>query len=202
MEYGHFDTENHEYVVTRPDVPVSWTNYLGNKNFASVVSHAGGGYSYYKSPEYGRITRFRQNGVPLDRPGKYVYIRDNSDGDFWSISWQPVGKPWDAGEAPDRDVATYTTTHGMGYTRFESLYRGIKAQQTVFVPVDEDLELWAVEITNTNDYEVDLTTASYVEFSFHTVDIDNKNLQMSLYASGSSYEDGIISYDFHYEPWT
>ena len=188
-------------MVTRPDVPVSWTNYLGNKDFASVISHTGGGYSYYKSPEYGRITRFRQNGVPADRPGKFVYIRDNADGDFWSISWQPVGKPFQAG-GDESGVATYTSAHGLGYTRFEATYRGIEAKQTVFVPVDEDVELWNVEITNTNAEPVSLTTASYVEFSFHTVSVDNQNLQMSLYASGSTYEDGVIEYDFHYEPWT
>lgn len=197
MKYGHFDTDADEYVVTRPDVPVSWTNYLGNRDFASVVSHTGGGYSYYKSPEYGRITRFRQNGVPVDRPGKYVYLRDNSDGDYWSISWQPVGKPFE-GEG----AAVYTAAHGMGYTRFEASYRGIDAEQTVFVPVDEDYELWNVKVTNTNHYPVSLTAASYVEFSFHTIEVDNQNLQMSLYASGSTYEDGIIEYDFYYEPWT
>lgn len=201
MQYGHFDTQADEYVVTRPDVPVSWTNYLGNKDFASVISHTGGGYSYYKSPEYGRVTRFRQNGVPADHPGKFVYIRDNADGDFWSISWQPVGKPFQT-TRDGEGAATYTAAHGLGYTRFEATYRGIRAKQTVFIPVDEDVELWDVEITNTNSEPVDLTTASYVEFSFHTVNIDNQNLQMSLYASGSSYEDGVIEYDFHYEPWT
>ncbi len=92
MRYGHFAGD--EYVVDRPDVPVSWTNYLGGKDFCTVISHNGGGYSYYKSAQTGRITRFRQNGVPLDRPGKYVYLRDDEDGDFWSVSWQPVGKPF------------------------------------------------------------------------------------------------------------
>ena len=133
MQYGHFDTQADEYVVTRPDVPVSWTNYLGNKDFASVISHTGGGYSYYKSPEYGRVTRFRQNGVPADHPGKFVYIRDNADGDFWSISWQPVGKPFQT-TRDGEGAATYTAAHGLGYTRFEATYRGIRAKQTVFIP--------------------------------------------------------------------
>ena len=93
MRYGHFDTAHDEYVVERPDVPVSWTNYLGTRDMCTVLSHHGGGYSYYKSSQYGRISRFRQNGVPLDRPGHYVYLRDDADGDYWSVSWQPVGKP-------------------------------------------------------------------------------------------------------------
>ncbi len=200
MRYGHFDTGNDEYVIDRPDVPSSFTNYLGSGDYCVVLSHNGGGYSYYKTPQTGRVTRFRPNGVPLDRPGHYVYLRDDSDGDFWSVSWQPVGKPL-AVDGVDGG-ATYTSAHGMGYTRFESSYRGIEASQTIFVPLDDPVEVWDVRVTNTGDTERTLTLASYVEFSFHTIDIDNQNLQMSLYASGSSYADGIIEYDFHYEPWT
>jgi N,N'-diacetylchitobiose phosphorylase len=212
MRYGFFDTDADEYVIDRPDVPVSWTNYLGTKNLCTVLSHNGGGYSYYKSSEYGRITRFRPNGVPLDRPGHYVYLRDDADGDYWSTSWQPVGKPF---VGPDEEVepsgdadagagsaGRWTTRHGMGYSRFRSEYRGIEAEQTIFIPLDDDVELWDVRVTNTSDRVRELTVASYVEFSFHTISIDNQNLQMSLYASGSSYEDGIIEYDFYYEPWT
>ncbi len=92
MRYGYFDNENKEYVIDRPDVPVSWTNYLGVKDLCTVISHNAGGYSFYKSTEHHRVTRFRQNGIPLDRPGHYVYIRDDETGEFWTISWQPVGK--------------------------------------------------------------------------------------------------------------
>jgi N,N'-diacetylchitobiose phosphorylase len=200
MRYGHFDVEADEYVIERPDVPVSWTNYLGTKNLCTVLSHNGGGYSYYRSSQQGRITRFRPNGVPLDRPGHWVYLRDDADGDVWSVSWQPVGKPL----AADGVVggAEYTVAHGMGYTRFVSAYRGIHATQTVFVPLDDDVEVWDVTVTNDSPTRRDLTVAGYVEFSFHTITIDNENLQMSLYSAGSSYEDGIVEEDFHYEPWT
>lgn len=197
MQYGYFDSSVDEYIITRPDVPQSWTNYLGQKNLCTVISHHGGAYSYYKSSEYGRITRFRPNGVPMDGPGHYVYLRDSDDGDYWSVSWQPVGKPLEG-----ENAAQYTTAHGMGYTRFEASYKGIDAQQTVFIPVDDDVELWDVRLTNTSNKPRKITVGSYVEFSFHTIDIDNQNFQMSLYASGTSYQDGIVEYDFHYEPWT
>ena len=105
MRYGYFDNKNREYVVDRPDVPVSWTNYLGTEDTGTVISHNAGGYMFSGDPETHRITRFRPNGVPLDRPGHYVYIRDDSDGDYWSISWQPVGK--------DLKKASYRTRHGL-----------------------------------------------------------------------------------------
>lgn len=194
MKYGFFDDKNREYVIDRPDVPVSWTNYLGTKDFCTVISHNAGGYSFFKSTEHQRITRFRQNGVPMDRPGHYVYIRDDETGEFWSISWQPVGK--------DFTKAKYTCRHGLSYSKFQCDYNGIEAEQTLFIPVDDDLELWDVRLFNKSDKPRKLSVFSYVEFSFHHVEIDNQNLQMSLYASGTNYKEGIIEYDFFYEPWT
>ena len=194
MRYGHFDDARREYVIERPDVPVSWTNYLGVKDMCTVISHNAGGYSFYKTAEHHRITRFRQNGVPLDRPGHYVYIRDDETGEYWSVSWQPVGK--------DLSSASYECRHGLSYSRFSCDYRDIHAEQTLFIPLDDDVELWDVKIRNTGGRKRSLSVFSYVEFSFHHIEIDNQNLQMSLYASGSSYADGIIEYDFFYEPWT
>jgi len=194
MRYGHFDNDNREYVIERPDVPASWTNYLGVKDLCTVISHNAGGYSFYKSAEHQRITRFRPNGVPLDRPGHYVYVRDDRTGETWSVSWQPVGK--------DLDQARYECRHGLSYSRFSCDYQDLHAEQTVFIPVDDDVEIWDVRIKNDGAQTRELSVFGYLEFSFHHVEIDNQNLQMSLYASGSSFEDGIIEYDFFYEPWT
>ncbi len=191
MQYGYFDNEKREYVIDRVDLPVSWTNYLGVKDMCVVVNHTAGGYLFYQSPEYHRITRFRGNAVPMDRPGHYVYLRDDADGDYWSISWQPVGKPLDA--------ARYTCRHGMSYSAYECDYRGIHASQTLVVPMDDAVELWDVKIKNTTEEERTLSVFSYLEFSFHHVMIDNQNFQMSLYCAGSSYEDGIIEHDLFYE---
>lgn len=191
MQYGHFDNEKREYVIDRVDLPVSWTNYLGVKDLCVVVNHTAGGYMFYQSPEYHRVTRFRGNAVPMDRPGHYVYLRDAKDGDYWSISWQPVGKPL--------DQAKYTCRHGMSYTTYECDYKGIKASQTLMVPMDDVVELWDVRLKNTTDKERRISVFSYCEFSFHHIMIDNQNFQMSLYCAGSSYDENIIEYDLFYE---
>ena len=197
MRYGHFDNERREYVIERVDLPTSWTNYLGVENLAVVVNHTAGGYSFYKSPEYHRITRFHGNSIPMDRPGYYVYIRDNEkkeDGtnDYFSISWQPVAK--------DLDKAKYQCRHGMSYTAYECEYDHIKASQTLFVPIGDDVVLWDVRVKNDGEKVRDLSLFSYLEFSFHSINIDNQNFQMSLYCAGSSYKDGIIEEDLFYEP--
>ncbi|MEA4945108.1 MAG: hypothetical protein VB080_11810 [Propionicimonas sp.] len=214
MRYGYFDTDHDEYVIDRVDVPASWINYLGVKDWCTVINQNAGGYSFYRSSQTGRVTRFRPNGVPLDRPGHYLYLRDDADGDYWSASWQPVGKKLRAPEgdpapgdalaptsATDAD-AVYRTRHGLSYSVFESSYRGIEASQRIFVPVNDDVELWDVTVTNTSAVPRTLSLFGYVEFSYHSVQIDNENFQMSLYASGSDYADGIVEYDFYYEPWT
>ena len=233
MRYGHFDDDRLEYVIDRVDVPASWINYLGVEDWCTVINQNAGGYSFYRSSQQGRVTRFRPNGVPLDRPGHYLYLRDDADGDYWSASWQPVGKPIEATREAGRplatptvelvettpptvelvetigistgsiaDAATYRTRHGLSYSVFESSYRGIEASQRVFVPIGEDAEVWDVTLTNTGDTPRTLSLFGYVEFSFHSVQIDNENFQMSLYASGADYADGVVEYDFYYEPWT
>jgi N,N'-diacetylchitobiose phosphorylase len=193
MKYGYFDNEHREYVIDRVDVPVSWTNYIGVQNLCGVFNHTAGGYLFYKTPQYHRITRFRPNGVPMDRPGHYVYLRDQEDGDYWSISWQPVGKPF--------DQAAYTCRHGMSYSVYECTYRDIFASQKLFIPLNDSVELWDVKLKNTGSRPRILSVISYCEFSFHHIDMDNQNFQMSLYASGSSYQNGIIEYDLFYEEY-
>ena len=110
MRYGYFDDAAREYVVDRVDTPVSLTNYLGTQRMGTVISHNAGGYSWLDSPQHHRITRFRPNGVPMDWPGHYVYLRDEESGKFWSLSWQPTGLPL--------DKAKYEARHGLSYSRF------------------------------------------------------------------------------------
>lgn len=191
MQYGHFDNEKREYVIDRIDLPCSWTNYLGVEDMAAVVNHTAGGYLFYKTPEYHRISRFRGNAVPMDRPGFYVYLRDNENADYWSVSWQPVGKPL--------DQAKYSCRHGMSYTVYECEYEGIKASQTMVIPRGEAVQLWDVRVKNVSDKVRKLSVFSYLEFSFHHIMIDNQNYQMSLYCAGASCEDGIIEEDLFYE---
>lgn len=188
MRYGYFDNASREYVIDRVDVPASWTNYIGLKDFYGVFNHTAAGYVLYKSPEYHRITRFRPNG-PVDGPGHYVYLRDNDTGDFWSVSWQPVGKPKEH----------YSCRHGLSYSKYFCDYSGINAQQTLFAAIDDPVEIWDVRLRNDSGKKRNLSVFSYLEFSFHQIPMDNQNFQMSLYATGSRYEDGIIEEDLYYE---
>ena len=189
MKYGHFDNQHREYVIDQVDLPVSWTNYIGTGDMYGVFNHTAGGYLLYKSPEYHRITRFRPNGIPMDGPGHYIYLRDEDTGDYWSVSWQPVGKPKEH----------YSCRHGLSYVKYHSDYSRIDATQTLFVAMDDPVEIWDVSLRNDDDKPRRLSVYSYLEFSFHQVDMDNRNFQMSLYAAGSRYDSGVIEHDLYYE---
>ncbi len=189
MRYGYFDNDKKEYVIDRVDLPTSWTNYLGVEKMAAVVNHTAGGYLFYNSPEYHRITRFHANSVPMDRPGFYVYLRDNEDGDYWSCSWQPTGGNKDE----------YLTRHGLSYSVYECDHNGLHSEQRMTIPIGDNVLLWDVSIRNDSDRDRDISVFSYCEFSFHHVMIDNINFQMSLYCAGSSYDKGVIEEDLFYE---
>ncbi|MGE5598384.1 MAG: GH36-type glycosyl hydrolase domain-containing protein, partial [Bacteroidota bacterium] len=186
MRYGYFDDERREYVIERPDTPMSWINYLGTAEYCGIISNNASGYAFHKSAKSGRLLRFRFNSIPMDRPGRYVYLRDNADGDYWSASWQPVGKP----------LGAYRTIcrHGLGYTRFESEYAGIRTNYRVFVPVDRPLEFWEVEVENLTGRERDISLFTYAEWCFWRMDQDLTNFQYILYTCRMGYADGVIDY--------
>jgi cellobiose phosphorylase len=120
MKYGHFDDAAREYVITRPDTPRAWSNYLGSRRYGAIITNNAGGYSFTRSPASGRFLRHRYNSVPMDLPGRQFYLRDRDSGDFWSAAWQPVGKPLD-------EYRT-TTRFGLGYAVITSEWRGIRSE--------------------------------------------------------------------------
>ncbi len=187
MKFGHFDDKNHEYVITKPDTPKSWSNYLGSTEYGAIITNNAGGYSFYKSGGMGRFMRMRFNSVPMDQPGRYIYLYDKEDGDYWSGSWQPVGKPLDDYKS--------TCRHGMGYTVISSEYKKIITETTYFVPVNKIHEIWHVKIKNNSDKIRKLSAFSYVEYAGNWNAIDDLlNIQYVQYIPKMELIDGIIDH--------
>jgi len=186
MQYGHFDDAAKEYVITRPDTPQSWSNYLGSTEYGAIITNNAGGYGFYQSGARGRFLRLRFNSVPLDQPGRYFYLRDMESGDFWSASWQPVGKPLDQYRS--------TCRHGTGYTVIESEYGGIASESTYFVPLGQAFEYWRLKVTNTGAEPRHLSVFTFCEFTnqWDTFQ-DNVNLQYSLFIiRGELTEENLL----------
>ncbi|HEY9165749.1 MAG TPA: N,N'-diacetylchitobiose phosphorylase [Candidatus Kryptonia bacterium] len=193
MRFGHFDDRRKEYVITRPDTPRSWSNYLGSTEYGAIITNNAGGYSFFHSAAQGRFTRWRPNNLPMDQPGRYFYLRDRDSGDFWSSSWQPVGKSL-ASKIPGREFKSICR-HGTAYTIIESEYAGISTESTYFVPLGESLECWLLRITNTDARQRRLNVFPFVEYSSHwQLWMDWVNLQYTQYIIEMKVVDGIINH--------
>jgi N,N'-diacetylchitobiose phosphorylase len=187
MQFGHFDDESKEYIITRPDTPKSWSNYLGSTEYGAIITNNAGGYSFWKSGGMGRFTRFRFNSVPADQPGRYVYLRDHETGDYWSASWQPVGKPLNQFSSSCR--------HGTGYTVIASEYDGISTETTYFVPLGKLLEVWKLRVTNGSGRKRHLGLFTYVEYAANWNALDDLlNIQYVQYTSQMQVIDGLIDH--------
>ncbi|MBN2780488.1 MAG: glycosyl transferase family 36, partial [Candidatus Marinimicrobia bacterium] len=153
-KYGYVDEKNREYVITDPRTPRPWFNYMWNEQYAGLISHTGGGFSYYKSARDNRITRMRYNCLPWDRPGRYIYFKDTESGEYWSLSWAPTLQiPYDR----------YECRHGSGYTSILTEYKGIRAKLTYFVPNELSGEVWHVECENLSGRDRMLEVYAYTE---------------------------------------
>jgi cellobiose phosphorylase len=188
MRFGHFDDENREYVITRPDTPLPWINYLGSQAYFGLISNTAGGYSFYRDARLRRITRYRYNNVPLDFGGRYIYLRDDESGAFWSPSWQPTRT----------DLEDYTCRHGMGYTVIGATREGIEAQTRYFVPLDENLEIWQLTVTNHRDEPAALSVFSAVEFCLWDAWDDATNFQRNYNIGQVEIEDEVIYHKTEY----
>jgi len=152
-KYGKFSRDYKEFIITRPDTPAPWVNYLTNGTYNALITNTAGGFSFYISPRDSRITRWRYNSMPVDRPGRYIYIRNKKTGKYFSPTWQPTFTK----------VKNYKCVHGMNYTIISSNYDKLQTEITYFVPPDGNLEIWKVVITNKGNEPVELDIFGYVE---------------------------------------
>jgi cellobiose phosphorylase len=188
VHYGFFDDEHREYVITQPDTPLPWINYLGTEEYFAFVSNTGGGCSFYRDARLRRLTRYRYNNVPADFGGRYVYLRDDADGDFWSPSWQPTKSQLDA----------YECRHGLSYTSIGATRNEIHAETLYFVPLGENLEVWRLRVTNERRRPATLSVFSLVEFCLWDAMDDMTNFQRNFSVGEVEVDDGVIYHKSEY----
>ena len=184
MNYGYFDIENKEYVIIRPDTPTPWMNYLGNGAFSGMISNNAGGLLFDRDPGNRRLTRYKYNSLPVDRPGRYLYVRDMETGEYWSATWQPVMKPYEF----------YECRHGLGYTTIKTQTSGIETEITYYIPEGKNYEIWNARIFNKSGRPRTLKLFSYVEFSYFNASVD-VNEEWARYEMLADCENGIIICD-------
>ncbi len=168
MKFGYFDDENREYVITTPQTPLPWINYLGCKEFFTLISNTCGGYTFYKDAKLLRMTRYRYNNVPGDINGKYFYIKEGET--VWNPGWKPT----------QTELDSYECRHGIGYSRFTGAKNKLEASVLTFIPMDDNCEISQVKLTNLSDSEKTVSLFSYVEWCLWNADDDSRNFQRNL----------------------
>lgn len=185
MRYGYFDNAAREYVITRPDTPRTWSNYLGSRRYGGIITNNAGGYSFTRSPASGRILRYRYNSIPQDMPGRVFYLRDRDSGDHWSAAWQPVGKPLDRYKTETR--------FGPGYAVIASRYSDIESEATYFIPLNADYEVWRLTVKNVGTKPRHLSIFSFCEFTTEwNMGNDLLNLQYAQYIARADWNGAFI----------
>ena len=188
MKYGFFDESKKEYVITRPDTPAPWVNYLGSPEYGAIISNNAGGYSFAKSGANGRILRYIFN--QFDQPGRYIYLRDQESEDYWSASWQPVGK----------DLNSYKSEchHGTAYTKMMADYSQIHSEVRYYVPLNQSYEVWNLAVTNTSDRMRKINVTGYAEFTNNSnYEQDQVNLQYSQFITRTVFRGNRVRQMIH-----
>ena len=184
--FGHFDDTSREYVITRPDTPWPWINYMGTEDFFSLISNTAGGYCFYKDAKFRRILRYRYNGVPMDDGGRYYYIKDGST--VWSPGWKPCKTPLDS----------YECRHGMGYTRITGVKDGLKADVLFFVPIGHPCEVHRVRLTNADPAPKHIQLYSFAEWCLWNASTDMENFQRNLSTGEVEVEGNVLYHKTEY----
>jgi cellobiose phosphorylase len=187
MKFGFFDDVNKEYVITQPNTPYPWINYLGTEEFFSLISNTAGGYSFYRDARLRRITRYRYNNVPIDMGGRYFYIHDN--GDIWSPGWSPVKK----------ELESYECRHGLGYTKIKGKRNGISSEVTFFVPLNYNGEVQKVVLKNESSENKKITLFSFIEFCLWDAQDDMTNFQRNFNTGEVEVKDSVIYHKTEYK---
>jgi len=199
--YGYVDESAREYVIVRPDTPTPWMNYIGEGRYGGIVSNTGGGFSFDRDPRNRRVSRYRYNGIPIDQPGRYIYLRDQQSGRYWSITWQPTVQ---------NKLDSYECRHGPGYTRITSACRGIQASILYFVPPagsttsegDCPCEIWVLCVKNISRKPRKLRSFSYIELGYWGADGDMNNLDWCQHIIYSRHKDGVLYTNTRFAPTT
>ena len=187
MKFGHFDDKNREYVITNPQTPWPWINYLGNEDFFSLISNTAGGYTFYKDAKFRRLTRYRYNNVPMDSGGRYFYIKDEDT--IWSPGWKPCKTPLDS----------YECRHGMNYTSIQGVKNGVTAKALFFVPLKTWAEVQKLTLTNNSSEVKKLKIFSFTEWCLWNAAADMENFQRNFSTGEVEIEDSVIYHKTEYK---
>jgi cellobiose phosphorylase len=165
MNYGYFDDSAKEYVITSPQTPVKWINYIGTLDFGGFVDSTGGGILCKGDPSLNRIVKYIAQMPASDFKGQTLYARwrpvdgrGTGERESWKVVspfYVPSLDPWESWEC----------RVGLGYTRWVTRFYGLDFDIRVFVPKDGDREIRDIRVKNSTNRKIELDLIPVVEYT-------------------------------------
>ncbi|HEX3859055.1 MAG TPA: glucoamylase family protein [Pseudolabrys sp.] len=157
---GGFTDKGREYQTVlngTENTPAPWINVVANPSFGFQVSNEGSGFTWSINSQQNQLTPWSNDPIS-DAPGEVIYVRDDVTGEVWGPTALPI-----------RDkAASYSASHGQGYSRFEYASRGIALELMQYVPVDDSIKISRLKIINQSGRERRLSVTAYVEWVLGT----------------------------------
>lgn len=180
-KYGYFTADGKEFIIKDYKTPKPWVNVISNGNYGLIVSQVNGGFSWITHSNLNRLTRWNQDLVQ-DNWGKYIYLRDEKTGRYWSPTVHPVYN----------QVKSYSCRHGVGYTIFHSELYEISAELRIFVPFGEDLEIWTLTLKNTGNEAREIGIYTYLEWCLGVAPDNHREFHKTFLESQFSQSQQIF----------
>ena len=179
--YGGFDKEDNTYVIklsNYKNTPAPWINVISNSDFGFHISESGSSYTWCGNSRENKITPW-SNDYIRDPITEALYIRDDKDGEYFSICPKPV-----------RDKGEYIIKHGFGYSQFMHTAQNINGTMTVFAPKDEKVKLQIITLDNLMEEEREVSIFYYAKLVLGVYGYESER-----YISTYSYKtDNVIEY--------
>ncbi|MFW5714661.1 MAG: GH36-type glycosyl hydrolase domain-containing protein, partial [Brevefilum sp.] len=157
-QYGYFDDVQREYVITNPQTPVKWINYLGTLAFGGFVDQTGGMLVCRQDPALNRITKYLTQDPPSEFRATTIYLRipeGNGSYDVFSPFYVPTLTSYDR----------YACHVGLGYSRFVSEMKGLKTEVKIFIPRGETVLIQKITVTNLTEEAREVDLIPVVEYT-------------------------------------
>ena len=134
--YGGFVKDGEEYLIYNRNTPTPWSNVISNKNFGTIVTNNGCGYTFaYNSGEF-KITSWTND----------IVVNDHSEGFKFD----------------NRIFVADKCRHGFGYSILESETSEVKKEICEFVAVEDTVKLYLVKLTNKTKKKIALDVSYYI----------------------------------------
>ncbi|HQB94761.1 MAG TPA: glycosyl transferase family 36 [Candidatus Omnitrophota bacterium] len=180
-KYGYFTPDGREYVITRPDTPRPWVNVISNGDYGTIETQTGSGFSWRDNSNLSRITRWDQDLI-RDNWGKYIYLRDKDSGKYWSGTWKPCMPKYDF----------FEVRHGQGYTVTTTGLNGIRFEKTIFVDVEDPVEVWKVVLTNETAKKRRLSLFTYFDWCLGNAGDTHREFHKTFIEVWSDRKNGCL----------